>query len=244
MMKTRHKRVGFAIALCSIGFVSTQAFGVITASSDPNAPGDVSQIGGSPGSGFDIEEDVVLSSGAGHWLKVLSLDQGVSSGTDVHIHEVLHNTGTRPWTDWHEEIISRTVIDIPGGPQNFDAPGFLFRKESVSISADYGNGVVALVEGVDYQLVPHVFLDGTGADSPNSNNGNWEAVWLFFEPGKEIQPGDTLMIDKDIFEVFLNERPWDPQIVAQIIEYPTPEPASLALIIGGIALLAKRRIVS
>ena len=56
-----------------------------------------------------------------------------------------------------------------------------------------------------------------------------------------IQPGDTLKIEKQIFEVHLDGNLWEPGEFAEIAQYPTiPEPSSfllaatvLGFIVGG-----------
>lgn len=183
---------------------------------------------------FEITENVTLDPSAGHWLKELVnvSGQGIASGNNVQLIEVLTNTGTIPWTDWHERVISRTTLNNPD-----DAPGYLFRSGSLSLSADYGAGFVPLVEGVDYTVSPTFY---SGPPDPG-NNFDWEMIDIFFSPLATILPGDVLRIEKQIFEVFGDANIWRPDDVAIIAQYPTPEPASLSLCAFAVVFLARRR---
>ncbi|HMB96705.1 MAG TPA: hypothetical protein VKK61_11750, partial [Tepidisphaeraceae bacterium] len=153
--------------------------------------------------------------------------------TDVPITETLNNFGNVAWTDWHERVVSTTTFS---GTDT--EPEFLFDHNTLSLSANYGSGVVALTQGVDYTISPTVYSGPSGS----GNDGNWSAVDIFFAPGFAIAPGDQLVIQKSIFEVFLNSDVWNPGESAGISEYPTPEPASCVMaLICAVPLLARRR---
>ncbi|MGH7179849.1 MAG: PEP-CTERM sorting domain-containing protein [Tepidisphaeraceae bacterium] len=221
-------RLAAHIALWVSFCAATTSFAAIGASGDTSMPSTTTDhfFGGG---GFNINETVFLDPTAGPWIKNLhNGGSGHASGQQVQIVELLTNTGNEPWTDWHERVVTRTTISSPN-----DAPGFLFNSNSLSLDADYGAGFVPLTEGVDYTVSP-TFYSGPGGDPGNSNH--WEAIDLFFAPGREILLGDTLQIQKTIFEVFLDGNIWQPGEIATIAEYPTPEPSSAAVV--GMSLLA------
>jgi hypothetical protein len=210
---------------------STAAAQVIVAASGNNNEPPTFTTHSFQGGGFQIDEAVALDGAFGPWIKELSsASSSFFSGQTVMITETLLNAGNVPWTDWHERILTRTTIQSPD-----DAPGFLFRENSLSLMADYGGGFVALSEGADYQLIATPFVG-----PPIGINNDWEAIDIFFEPHAVIQPGDSLKIEKTIFEVFLDANVWQPGEIAQILEYPTPEPTSLALCALGAALVLRR----
>jgi hypothetical protein len=180
---------------------------------------------------FNITENVAVDPNAGPWHKDLVATTGTASGQDRTIMEMLTNLGGIAWSDWHEAVLTRTTINMPN-----DAPGFLFRQGSLSVSANYGSGPVALSEGTDYTVTPTLY-SGPGS---SGNNGNWEAIDITLSPARFIAPGNTLSIQKNIFEVFLDGDTWMTGEAAQIGEYPTtsgvPEPAALG--VTGVALAA------
>ena len=190
--------------------------------------------------GFTIVEDVVHDPAAGPWKKRLRLfgtGGGISSGQAVPLHEEFTNTGTRPWTDWHE-IVTGPIEDFGFGP----ATDFAFERESVSVSR---NGV-PLVQGVDYALTftEHpIFQPMTPGPDQVDPGRHWQGISLVFSPTKVIQPSDRLTIDKNIFETHLNATPWNMFLIAEISQYPTvPEPAAVVMTgIGVVALLHLRR---
>lgn len=192
---------------------------------------------------FDITAGVALDPGAGPWFKGLrnSSPNPISSGQPVPITETLHNAGAIPWTDWHEEIDSRTTIGGGGGGGGGganNAPGFLFANNSLSLMADYGSGFVGLAEGADYTLQTMLY----SGPPLSGNNNHWEAIWIFFEPHATIQSGDTLKIEKQIFEVYGDANLWMPGETAVIRQYPTPEPATVMLLgLGALAMVGVRR---
>jgi hypothetical protein len=172
---------------------------------------------------FTIDEDVAYDPSAGNWIKRLSvMSPGADSGEQVPIIEELTNTGTQPWTDWHENVIG-PVENFGFGPATI----FAFERQSVDV---FRNGV-GLVEGVDYTLT---FTEHP-VSQPNQPNGvdpgrHWQGFSLFFGPSGQIGPSDTLRIEKNIFETYLNGDFWNPMVVAEIAEYPTvPEPAAFFL---------------
>src|SRR5262245_11565605 len=169
--------------------------------------------------GFTIVEDVFHSPAAGPWKKHLRLfgtGGGISSGQAVPLHEEFTNTGTRPWTDWHE-VVTGPIEDFGFGP----VTDFAFERESVSVSR---NGV-ALVQGVDYTLtftehpVPQpMMMPGPDQVEPGRH---WQSISLVFSPTKFIQPSDRLTIEKNIFETHLNATPWNMFLIPEISQYPT-----------------------
>jgi hypothetical protein len=184
-----------------------------------------------------IVENVVLAPpSAGPWLTKLTNDSGGGkpSGLDTTMIELLTNTGTLPWTGWHQKVDTRTTISNPN-----DSPGFLFDKIHLQVSGDYGSGFVTLTEGVDYTVSPTLY---SGPPDPG-NNGQWEAVDILLSPARTIAPGNSLRIDNDIFEVFGDGNGWQPGEVAQVSQYPLPEPAgaTLCLLAGGAAALRRSR---
>ncbi len=230
-MATRFAGPRAICALVSVVFLSIvqSAAAAVSASSDTSQ---LSQQTNHPFmmGGFPITEDVAFSPIAGPWVNHLINGGGShNSGQDVPITETLTNTGTAAWVGWHEEVRSRT--DIPGGPG--DEVGFLFRQGSLSVQGDYGSGFVPLVQGADYTLVPTLY---SGVPEPG-NNSHFEAITIFFAPGRIIESGDRLRINKQIFEVFGDADPWRPEEEALIAQFPiVPEPSGL--VIGVIALIA------
>ena len=183
--------------------------------------------------GFLIVEDVAYDGSADQWTKALVNvgPQQIFSGQLVEIDERLTNVGQLAWTDWHERVLSLT--DTGGGPGL--QPGFLFEKDSVSV---YRNGGL-LSQGTDYTLVPEVSQDP-------GNANDWVGLSIFFNPGATIQPGNTLRITKNIFEVFGDGNTWmttEPNNVALIAEYPTaiPEPTAIGLTLLASLVVCCRR---
>ena len=93
----------------------------------------------------------------------------------------------------------------------------------------------------DYTVTPtlHTASGGPGPP-PFTNFGNWEGVSIFFTPSGEIAPGQSLVIEMSIFEVFLDANVWGPGEVAAIEQYPTLSPAAPvpSVGVGGQLLLA------
>jgi hypothetical protein len=193
-------------------------------------------ITGGPGIGsVSISESVSLDPAAGPWRKNL-VNNGIGrgSGEDVAIVETLTNVGNITWTDWHEHVVSTT--DFGGG---ITGKGFLFRADSLALSADYGAGFVPLTLGVDYTVVPTLY-SGPFSPPPMTNVGQWEAIDILFSPGRFIETGDFLRISKSIFEVFLDGDPWRPEETAVVAEYPTPEPSAVAMCVAAAAVVMLR----
>jgi hypothetical protein len=211
---------------------------VIGASGDETQPSaeTVYPVGGGSGSGGPpnvlIVEDVALDFGAGVWMKDLvnATENGFSSGQNRSIAELLTNAGSLTWTGWHERIVTRTTGGGGGGGPGNDPPGFLFRENSLVLSANYGAGVVPLTQGVDYTVAPTQGPPGSG------NGPDWETITITFAPHAVIEPGDILEIRKDIFEVFGDGNIWMPEEAARIGQFPigVPEPGA-AVFIGGAA---------
>jgi hypothetical protein len=235
------------VGMMVIPFGGEAAGAVIGASGDltqPSAPPSSYPVTGGGGGGggggpanVSIVEDVALDFAAGPWLKDLVnvTAGGFLSGQNRRISELLTNAGALTWTGWHERIVSRTTVG--GGPAD-NSPGFLFRENSLTLSANYGAGVVPLTQGVDYTIV-------TTSGPPGSGNGpDWETITIAFAPNRVIEPGDILHIEKDIFEVFGDANIWMPGEAAQIGEYPigVPEPGGVMMVaIAGSAVVRRRR---
>jgi hypothetical protein len=236
-----HYRVCSLLAISAIVYFAgasiVYAVGGIGASGDTSQPSTTTMYNlDGPASSFQITENVFFSTTAGPWHKNLKNNTGqeIDSGHDVPIVETLTNIGSLAWTDWHEAVTSTTMIGTQNGQ-----PGFLFDSSSLSLSANYGLGVVPLTQGVDYTVSPTLY----SGPSESGNDGNWQAIDIFFSPAAVIAPGDQLIINKDIFEVFGNADVWEPNEAAVLAEFPTvPEPAALTISILCIApLLARRR---
>jgi len=192
--------------------------------------------GGGPAN-VTIVEDVALDFSAGPWLKDLvnATGSGFLSGQNRTISETLTNAGTLTWTGWHERVVTRTTV---GGGQPDNSPGFLFRPNSLTLSANRGAGFVPLVENVDYTVAATSPPPGSGGGS------EWETITITFTPQAVIEPGDILNIQKDIFEVFGDADIWMPGEAARIGEYPigVPEPGGLATIaVAAVALVRRGR---
>lgn len=239
-MNRLHTLVAVVTTALILGLGVNTATAGIGASGDFNKPSTDTDHLGDQFSGFDIVGDVTLDPSSGPWIKsLINSGPSIASGTEVFINETFTNTGSIAWTDWHEEIISIAMAG-GGGGGGTQVPGFLFRNGSVNLQADYGAGFVSLLEGPDYSLQT---MDYNGPPI-SGNNNNWEAVWIFFEPHAVIQTGDTLRIEKRIFEIFGDGNIWQTNTSAQIAQYPTPEPTT-ALIIAPLAtaVLLRRRAV-
>jgi hypothetical protein len=215
----------------SVFFVATRsALAVIVAGDNPSGPTSLTAYLDT-GSGYSVAETVSYDGTVGAWRKELinNRTQPIPSGQEVSIHEQLTNAGPRGWTDWHEAILP-TPSDPP-------FPDFLFTAGSLQVAR---NGV-PLTAGVDYTLSTTIDNSGIGI----TPGGDWVALSIFFNPSAVIQPGDTLGITKNIFEVFGDSDIWDVGEFAQLGQYPTvPEPSSLVLSLfaaAGLAALAIRK---
>jgi hypothetical protein len=204
----------------------------IGASGDTSMPSASTSYNG--GLTFNITENVAVDPNAGPWHKDLVANNGSNSGQNRTIMEVITNLGGVAWSDWHEQVLSRTTINQPN-----DAPGFLFQNGSLSVSANYGSGQVALTEGTDYTVVAPAYA----GPAAGLNGPNWETIDIFLSPARYIGVGNSLIIQRDIFEVFGDANTWMTGEAATIGEYPTttgvPEPAA-GLSFAAFALLASR----
>jgi hypothetical protein len=195
------------VAAASLVLWHVSAATAIPASPNEGAPQQTTHVVGDAG-GFFIAADVSYDPAFGPWVKELdNVGAPILSGEDVPLFEMVTNTGDVTWTGWHEGVVSTTFIGIV-------IPGFLFRAGSLVLSRD-GD---PLVEGVDYTVTPTVH---TASGDPGGNFGNWEAVSISFTPSGEIAPGQTLTIEKSIFEVFLDANIWTSGEAAVIEQYPT-----------------------
>jgi hypothetical protein len=209
------------VALSAVLVATPSAFAVIFAGDNPSGPTTVTMYNGDI-SGFSVVETVAYDGTSGAWQKkLINSGNQILSGTQVPIHEHITNSGPISWTDWHEEVLIT--------PGDFPFPDFLFTAGSLQVDR---NGA-ALIPGLDYTLVPTTNNTGIGV----TPTGDWVALSIFFRPSAVIQPGDTLGISKDIFEVFGDGDVWDSGEFALLAEHQTvPEPSTITL--AGSAFLA------
>ncbi len=216
------------LALCAVLGATRSAFAAAIAASDnPSGPSTTTHYTGNQSSGFSIVENIAYDPSAGQWQKELENVGGgggggnILSGVHVAVDETLTNTGEDTWTDWHEAILSMNVS--PPGPD------FLIDSGTMNV---YRNGGL-LTPGSDYSIVPVSLAN-------EDSTPDWIAVSIFFNPSSSIQPGDTLGITEQIYEVFGDSDIWnvgESAVLGQYPTVPTPEPASLSLaILGGIGL--------
>jgi hypothetical protein len=234
--------VRWALGLLTLACASDacRAGAIVFASGDTSQPSQTSNyfVGGNQLA--SASEGVVLSGTAGPWLKTFTNNSGsgFGSGANINMIETLSNTGAVAWGGWHEAITSRTTIVGP----NPDAPGFLFRQGSLTVSADRGSGFVTLTQGVDYTISTVTY---SGPPDPG-NNGHWEAIDITLLPSAAILPNQTLRIQKQIFEVFGDADPWQPGTAAALAQYPLPVPEPATAVVFGfatdiLALVRRRR---
>jgi hypothetical protein len=223
-----------ALALAFIlSLSSATGASALSASPDPSMPSTVTTTDGNS-AGFAVFEDVAYDPASGPWLLELrNAGSGISSGDPVPLSLTLTNTGSLAWTGWHQAVASTTVTS--GGAT---IPGFLFVADSLAVMR---NGT-PLTEGVDYTVTPIVH---TATDGPpgGTNFGHWEAVSIVFSASGEIAPGQTLTIEQQVFEVFLDGDPWRPDDVAVIQQHPSvPEPRAWGMLtLAAACLLIRRR---
>jgi hypothetical protein len=218
------------LALSAVFVVTRSALAVVVAGDNPSGPTTVTTYTGGI-NGFSVVESVSYDGASGAWQKeLINSGNQIFSGQQVPIVEHITNFGPSSWTDWHEEILA-----TPGDPQ---FPDFLFTAGSLQVDR---NGV-ALINGLDYTLVPTTDHTGIGV----TPSGDWVAISIFFSPSAAIQPGDILGIRKDIFEVFGDGNVWDSGEFALLAQFPTvPEPSSITLgsfgVVGMCLLWRNRR---
>jgi hypothetical protein len=226
-MQRSASALGFAL------FVSwNSAAWALPASPDPSMPSTITMTDGSS-AGFSVFEDVAYDPASGPWLLELrNAGSGISSGDAVPLSLTLTNTGNTAWTEWHQAVSSMTVTS--GG---LSIPGFLLVADSLVVMRDG----TPLIEGVHYAVTPIVH---TATDGPpgGTNYGHWEAVAIVFSGSGQIAPGQTLTIDQEIFEVFLDGDPWRPDDIAVIQQHPSvPEASTWGMLGLAILLLLLRR---
>lgn len=250
---TRHAKTPLTATLITtglaLGFTGTQARAQIGSSGYDGMPSTTSQYVSSSNT-FTITEDVVLDMANGPWTMQLSNPSNQSSGNRVNMVETLSNAGTEAWTGWTQSVTTTWVSGGEGGgnPGTPDPTrvGFLFDNSTISLQADYGSGLVALTEGVEYTLLGYDIFGqptggGGGGGGGGSNGQHYSSIEINFESGFEIDAGDTLVIQKQIFEVFDDSNTWKAGDIAEVQAYPVPEPTSLALLSLGGLLFARRR---
>lgn len=220
------------VLVFAISLFSSTAAAALSASPDPSLPSTVTATDGNS-AGFTVFEDVAYDPASGPWLLELhNAGSGIASGDAVPLSLTLTNTGSLAWTEWHQAVTSTTVTS--GG---ITIPGFLFVADSLVLVR---NGT-PLIEGVDYTLAPIVH---TATDGPpgGTNYGHWEAISIVFAASGEIAPGQTLTIEQQIFEVFLDGDPWRGNDFAVIQQYPSvPEPRAWGMLTLAAACLLLRR---
>lgn len=212
-------------SVSALGFVlfASWASGAwaLSASPDPSLPSTVTTKDGNS-AGFAVFEDVAYDPASGPWLLELrNAGSGISSGDAVPLSLTLTNTGNTAWTEWNQAVSSTTVTS--GG---LTIPGFLLVADSLVVRR---NGA-ALTAGVHYALTPTVH---TASDGPpgGTNYGHWEAVSIVFTASGAIAPGETLTLEQQIFEVFLDADPWRPDDVAVLQQHPNvPEPKAWGML--------------
>jgi D-serine deaminase-like pyridoxal phosphate-dependent protein len=211
------RNLTYVLVLCAVLAATRSALAVVAASDNPSGPSTTTHYTGNQSSGFSIVENIAYDPSAGQWQKELENVGGtmgtgeIFSGTHVAVDERMTNAGEIAWTDWHEAVLS-TNISPPG-------PGFLIDSGTMSV---FRNGGL-LTQGSDYSIVPVSLAN-------EDSTPDWSAVSIFFNPGSSIQPGDTLRISEQIYEVFGDGNTWVVGESAVLGQYPTvPEPASLSL---------------
>jgi hypothetical protein len=228
------RRLTLILALALVlNFVTARSTFAAILASGGGGPSTTTTYNGDRLDGFTIQEDVARDSGAGPWqTELVNTGAGpgnmLASGVPAAIDETFNNVGSVPWTGWHDGVLSTTTVD-----NDPDYPGFLFRNGSLNV---YHNGAL-LAEGSDYVLTAELVTGQLSTD------GDWDALTIFFNSGTLIQPGDSLRITKDIFEVFGDGNTWQVGEAAVLAQYPTvPEPASVSLaLVGGVCAAAWRQ---
>jgi len=100
---------------------------------------------------------------------------------------------------------------------------------------DWHEDLFAVALGVAWDSVTSVTVNGVPITFNQTITSN--SLWIdtFSQP---VLPGDVFVIEKDLITTSNVVAPG--QALFQILEFPTPEPASLALMVfGGIALLSR-----
>lgn len=228
---TNAKLLALASAVLILCTAATRA-SALSASPDPSMSSTVTSTDGDAG-GFSVAENVAWDPAFGPWVTELrNTGTGIASGDAVQLSESITNTGSLTWTEWHAAVVSTTVTSSAE-----TIVGFLFVADSLVVMRD----ATPLVEGLDYTVTPIVHTATSGPPG-GTNFGNWEAVSILFSPSGQIAPGQTLSVEMQIFEVFLDGDPWRPDDVAVIQQFPTvPEPATWGMLAGGLVFVLRRR---
>jgi hypothetical protein len=215
-MKTRTFQTAWAVALTTA--LSTTAYGqsVISGANLDLAP-------------TELTVPIVTGDGGDHWEVELALTHdplgppmlksfipptdSIFPGTGWPVWEIYDlDNDSQPVSDWHEEILG-------------DSPGWIWQLLP---------GESLITKNGD----PHPFLGGI---DPNDAT----RLWVAFEP---ISPPDVLDVHKELFYegADLNGDGtvdfWPPGRPVLVLEYPTPEPGSMAItLVGLIGLTSIRR---
>ena len=225
-MTSRRRILAWALVLLASAAGRASA---VSVGPDPSLPGAGTTTDGDS-AGFEVFEDVAYDPAFGPWLAGLrNTGSGIASGDAVSLSLSLTNTGLLDWTEWHAAVASTTTVS-----SGVTIPGFLFVADSLVVRRN----AITLVAGVDYTVVPIVHTATTGGMGGGSNFGHWEAFSILFSPSGQIAPGQTLGIEQQLFEVFLDGDPWRPDEVAVLQQHPAvPEPATWGMLAVGLALV-------
>ena len=222
--------LALALAL-PISLAAAGAASALSAGPDPALPGTLTSVDGS-WAGFLIGEHVAYDPASGPWvLELRNAGSGIGSGEPAQLSLALTNVGGAAWTGWSQAVLSTTTVTSSGET----IVGFLLVADSLVLTRDG----TPLVEGLDYTLAPIVHTATTGGTGGGSSNyGHWEAVSIVFAASGQIAPGQTLGIEQQIFEVYLDGDPWRPDDVAAIQQAPAvPEPQAWGMLAVGLALV-------
>lgn len=235
------KWVSGLLAMIALAAVASQASAVITAGSNINGtPPDPLIVPWGDGQFQPIDETLIFDPDAGPMIKQFEPPPTILDATQPFPLPIWEDwfllpggaaggPASKPVSDWHEIIITPGWVWLEPGDEYGD--GLIFEPTGSLITR---NG----------DPWPHHHQPGED-DFPQGT-----ALFVEFDP---ITPGNVLDIHKALLWVGTegNSRWGDgtndagtqtiPEGVVIVLEYPTPEPASLALIGIGSILLFRRR---